>query len=211
MQSGTINLLSPSCVATIVEIIRAAEDHYSCSVGLIIIDTFNKGVAAGGGDESSAKDQNIAAANLQQVQNLTGVHIALVGHTGKDESRGARGSNAHVGDVDMMVQISVTEDIRTATITKINDGVEGVLTRFKLETVTLGVDEDGDDITTAIVADDRLDTEKEMSRAKLNKSQRRAMEMLERGMIDEGKPAPISSEYPRGVRVVTVEQWRIPA
>ena len=82
---------------------------------------------------------------------LTDVHIALIGHTGKDESRGARGSNAHMGDVDMMVQISVADDIRTATITKINDGAEVVLTRFKLEIVTLGKDEDGDDITTAIV------------------------------------------------------------
>ena len=34
------------------------------------------------------------------------------------------------------------------------------------------------------------------------------MEMLERAIIDAGKPAPISSEYPRGVRVVSVEQWR---
>ena len=68
------------------------------------------------------------------MQELTGVHVALIGHTGKDESRGARGSNAHLGDVDMMVQIAVADDVRTATITKINDGAEGVLTRFKLET-----------------------------------------------------------------------------
>ena len=64
---------------------------------------------------------------------LTDVHVALIGHTGKDESRGARGSNAHMADVDMMVQISVADDVRTATITKINDGAEGVLTRFKLK------------------------------------------------------------------------------
>ena len=92
----------------------------------------------GGGDENAAKDQNITAANLQQVQDRTDVHIALIGHTGKDESRGARGSNAHLGDVDMMVQISVAEGVRTAAITKINDGVEGVLTRFRVVPVTLG-------------------------------------------------------------------------
>ena len=44
--------------------------------------------------------------------------------------------------------------MRTATITKINDGMEGVLTRFLMEPVTLGQDEDGDHITTAIVADE---------------------------------------------------------
>ena len=72
----------------------------------------------------------------------------------------------------------------------INDGVEGVLTQFKLKPVTLGQDEDGDDITTAIVSDHRLDNEKENSRAKLNKSQRRAMELLDRCVLEEGKPAP---------------------
>lgn len=107
----------------------------------------------------------------------------------------------------MMVQIAVDGDIRTATITMINDGVEGVLTQFKLKPITLGQDEDGDDITTAIVSDHRLDNEKENSRAKLNKSQRRAMELLDRCVIEEGKPAP-TSEYPIGVTVVPTERWQ---
>jgi len=207
--SGIINLLNSGCVATIIDTIRTAEAHFGFPVGLIVIDTFNKGIAAGSGDEDKAKDQNTAAANLQQVQDaLTDVHIALIGHTGKDESRGARGSNAHLGDVDMMVQISAADGVRTATITKNNDGAEGLLTRFKLEVVVLDQDEDGDDITTAIVSQDLLDAKKENSRAKLTKSQRRAMEMLERVIIDLGKPGPISSQYPTNIKVVTVEQWR---
>ena len=206
---GVIDLLNSGCVPTIIDTVGTAEAHFGCPVGLIIIDTFNKGIAVGGGDESSAKDQNITAANLQRVQDQIDVHVALIGHTGKDESRGARGSNAHLGDVDMMVQISVDGDVRTATITMINDGVEGVLTRFKLKPVTMGQDEDGDDITTAIVSDDRLDTEKEISRARLNKSQRRAMELLERCIGDEGEPAPNDIEYPQRVRVVPLERWRI--
>ena len=122
--------------------------------------------------------------------------------------QGARGSNAHLGDVDLMVQIAVDESgVRTATITKNNDGAEGVLTRFKLEIVTLGKDEDDDDITAAIVASDLLDSEKEKSRAKLNKSQRRAMELLDRCVIEEGKPAP-TTEYPRGVSVVPMARWQ---
>ena len=205
--SQIIDLLNQKCVAMIVDTVHAAEVHYSCTVGVIVIDTYGKGIAAGGGDENSAKDQNITLANLRRVQELTGVHVAFVGHTGKDETKGARGSNAHMGDVDMMVQISVAEDIRTATITKINDGVEGVLTRFKVKSVTLGQDEDGDDITTAIVSDDRFDTEKESSRARLNKSQRRAMELLDRCVIEEGKPAP-TTEYPRGVSVVPMARWQ---
>lgn len=200
-----IDLLSPASVDIIVETIRAAEAHYGCPVGLIVIDTFNKGIAMGGGDENAAKDQNLVAANLQQIQDeLTDIHVALIGHTGKDESRGARGSNAHLGDVDMMVQISVAEGVRTAAITKINDGVENVLTRFQMMPVTLGHDEDGDAITTAIVSD-----EVPMGRAgpKLNKRQQRAMQLLEAALSEDGDPAPTTAKYPKDVTVVPVERW----
>jgi energy-coupling factor transporter ATP-binding protein EcfA2 len=203
-----IDLISPACVEIIIDTIRTAEAHFNCPVGMIIIDTFNKGIAAGGGDEDKAKYQNITAANLRRVHEQTAIHIALIGHTGKDESRGARGSNAHLGDVDMMVQISVDGDIRTATIIMINDGVDGELTRFKLKVVTLGQDPDGDDITTAIVTDEQIGAGKQSGRVKLTKSQRKAMEMLERVIVDEGRPAPVTNDYPKGVPVVSVAQWR---
>lgn len=201
-----IDLLSPASVDIIVQTVRAAEAHYGCPVGLIVIDTFNKGIAMGGGDENAAKDQNLAAANLQQIQDeLPDIHVALIGHTGKDESRGARGSNAHLGDVDMMVQISVAGDERTATITKINDGVEGVLTRFQMMRVTLGHDEDGDDIATAIISDE---VPLGWSGPKLNKTQQRAMALLEAALLEYGEPAPKTARYPQGATVVPVERWR---
>jgi hypothetical protein len=43
---------------------------------------------------------------------------------------GARGSNAILGDVDVMVEIS-GDIIRTATVTKANDMPEGPLFSFK--------------------------------------------------------------------------------
>jgi hypothetical protein len=200
-----IDLLNPTCIEIIVETVRAAQAHYGCPVGLIIIDTFNKGIAMGGGDENTAKDQNLVAANLQQIQDmLTDIHVALIGHTGKDESRGARGSNAHLGDVDMMVQLSVAENVRTAAIVKINDGVESVLTRFQMTPVTLGRDEDGDPITAAIVSDEVPTA----GRTGLNKTQRRAMQLLEAALAADGEPAPTTAKYPKGVTVVPVERWR---
>src|SRR4029079_2934465 len=79
------------------------------------------------------------------------VHVALIGHTGKDETRGARGSNALLGDVDVMVTIG-GDEIKTATVTKANDAPEGVLFSFKSEVHDFGADEDGDPITVNIVS-----------------------------------------------------------
>ena len=124
--------------------IRAAEQRFGCEVGLAIFDTYSKGIAAGGGDEDKAKDQNLVQANLRRVFDRgCHIHIAGVGHTGKDESKGERGSNARLADVDMQVQI-VGDLIKTASIKKANDQPEGFLTSFKLEPFDFGPDEDGD-------------------------------------------------------------------
>src|SRR4029077_16251300 len=125
-------------------------------IGLAIFDTFAKLIAAGGGDENSAKDKGLVFANVQRVQNATNTHVALIGHTGKDESRGARGSNAISGDVDVMVTISVNGEIRTATVTKANDAPEGALFSFKSENHEFGNDEDGDPITVNVVSSEEV-------------------------------------------------------
>jgi hypothetical protein len=201
-----IDLLDQSCIDIIVDTVRAAEAHFGCAVGLVIIDTINKGIAMGGGDEDKAKDHNIAAANLQAMQDeLPDIHVALIGHTGKDESRGARGSNAHQGDVDMQVQISVNGNVRTATVIKANDGTTGMLTRFMTTPITLGTDEDGDLLTTAIVADDIPPNALSTG---LTKSQARAIELLERALDEQGKPANAAEGYPADIMTVAVEVWR---
>ena len=142
--SQTIDLLNRNCVDIIVATIQAAEQRFGCEVGLVIFDTYSKGIAAGGGDEDKAKDQNIVQANLRRVFDRgRHVHIAGIGHTGKDESKGERGSNARLADVDMQVQIA-GDPIKTVTIKKANDQPEGVLTTFKLEPFDFGPDEDGE-------------------------------------------------------------------
>jgi hypothetical protein len=153
---AVIDLLNPNCVEIIVSTVRLAEQRMGCSVGMIGIDTFSKGIAANGGDEDKARDQNRAAANLRNVQAAIDVHIAIVGHTGKDETRGARGSNAHLADVDIMIQIS-GEDVKTAKVTKGNDQPERDLVEFKLAAFEIGRDEDGDPITTAIISTEQVE------------------------------------------------------
>lgn len=205
--SNVIDLKNKGCIKIIVDAVREAEASFGCKAGVIVIDTMSKGIAAGGGDEDKAKDVNIVAANLRRIEELTDIHIACVGHTGKDEGRGHRGSNANSGDMDMMVQIKGDGAVKTATIVKINDGIEGPLTNYKIESYQLGTDEDGDPITTAVVSDDTVEAEQEANKKGLSKAQRRAMELLTRCINDQGRPAPQSSEFPHGVRVVSLKEW----
>jgi hypothetical protein len=178
VSSATIDLTNPDAFKKIVETIRDAKTILGVDIGLIIIDTFAKLIAAAGGDENSAKDQGAVLANVQRVKNNTGVHVALIGHTGKDESRGARGSNALLGDVDVMVTIG-GEEIKTATVTKANDAPEGTLFSFKSEVHDFGTDEDGDPITVNIVSGETPSQPAEVSRGpKLTANQKTVFAML---------------------------------
>jgi hypothetical protein len=146
-----IDMVNPTCVDIVTCTIRSAETRFGIPVGLIIMDTWSKGIAAGGGDEDKAKEQNFVAANLKRIHEQVRVHIAGIGHSGKDESRGERGSNARQGDVDLQVQIT-GDIVKTATVVKANDQADGVMTTFAMETITLSSDEDGDPIATGILS-----------------------------------------------------------
>jgi AAA domain len=195
---GVLNLMYLPTVALIVETVRAGEAKFGCSVGFVVFDTLAKGIAAGGGDENQAKDLGAALANLRRVQDQTGAHIAVISHTGKDEKRGARGSNSQDGDVDVMVQIS-GDSVKVATVTKANDQEEGALTKFKGEIVILGKDEDGDDITTMIISTDPCESAsgKSKENTPLTSNQRRAMDLLYAAINDAGEAPPASA--PHGV------------
>jgi hypothetical protein len=148
-----LNLLDTKTMPVVLDTIKAAEDFFGLPVGAITFDTFPKGIAAGGGDENSARDVNMAATNLRRLHEQADLHIALIGHTGKDESKGSRGSNANQGDWDVDFRIAKKDDgIKTVRIEKANDQEEGPVTAFRLEQVKIGVGEDLEDIRTSILS-----------------------------------------------------------
>lgn len=192
-----VDLIDESCVDKIVDTIKAAESRFGVAVGLAIFDTWAKGVAAGGADEDKAQHVNVVAANLKRVHERLGhpIHIATIGHTGKDETKGERGSSAKTGHIDLGVQIS-GDKTKTATITKANDQAEGVLTSFMGEEVTVGTDADGDAMTAFIVSPVAVQASPEHA-SRLSDRQVLAMDALRNAIKEHGQ---------RGA--VAVDQWR---
>jgi hypothetical protein len=204
--SGVIDLMSRTCVDIILDTIKQAEDHFSREIGLATFDTYAKGIAAGGGDESQAKDQNIALANLRRVLERKNIHIATIGHTGKDESRGERGSNAKQADVDLEVQISGEGTIKSAAVTKANDQPLGPLTSFQLEPFDFGLDEDDDPFRTYIVAQQIISGV--ATKTRLSGKQQLGVDALAEATLKHGVELPASYRMPVGLKSVTADQWQ---
>ncbi|MGY3035908.1 hypothetical protein ACVIIV_005078 [Bradyrhizobium sp. USDA 4354] len=191
---GMLDMMNPTTVSLVVDAVQRAENYFThlpgvnCA-GLLIFDTFAKMIAAGGGDENSAKDQGKVFANLQRIKDdLCGPHIALIGHTGKDEARGARGSNALYGDVDLLVTIG-GDDIKTATVAKANDAPDGPLFSFKSEIQHFGTDKDGDPVTVNIVVEAQAQAQPATREKRLSETQ----EAMYRLLRDAG-PAGLSTD-----------------
>jgi hypothetical protein len=206
VSSQVLDLMNQDCVGVVIGAIRNAEQRFGCKVGLVIIDTYAKGIAAGRGDENAAKDQGIVIANLRRVLDQVPVHIAGVGHTGKAEGRGERGSNAKLADVDVLVQIAGGAT-KTATVEKGNDQPEGPLTTFHLEPHDFGLDEDGDPFSTFIVSEEIL-TGVHPRSAAMSPRQKNALDALTEVVLSRGRDAPAEYGLPHGVKVVGADEWK---
>jgi hypothetical protein len=209
--SYPINLMTPKMVPMIINTIRTIELRLGLSAGLVIFDTFAKLIANGGGDEDKAKDQGAVFANIQRIKNEIDAHIALIGHTGKDETRGSRGSNAILGDVDLMIAITGDNNNKTATVTKANDMAEGPLFSFKSEVHKFGIDDDGDIISVNIIGDETIDVDQSGRRKigrKLPKAALICLRALREAVAKVGYTAPEGGIIPVGQRVVARSDWR---
>ncbi|PTX01823.1 AAA family ATPase [Pararhodobacter aggregans] len=118
--------------------------------GLIIVDTMARVMA--GADENSAADIAGFVKSLDHLRERTGAHVMVIHHTGKDGGRGARGHSSLRAAVDTEIELSKGDNgTRLAKTTKQRDMQGGLEKEFLLRVEQLGVDSDGDPVTSCIV------------------------------------------------------------
>jgi hypothetical protein len=195
--------------AAIIQQARLLEAKAGQRVGLIIIDTTARAMA--GDDENSAQDMSAYVARKAAISQATGAAVLSVHHTGKDEGRGMRGSNALYAACDAVLKINTNGDTREVFAEKVKDGEARSLFSFRLERVELGVDEDGDPITTCTV--ERVEAAaggaRRAKRPDASTASGKALNELEHLLI-AGKDKTLNGHprVPDGVRVVNRDAWR---
>jgi hypothetical protein len=119
---------------------------------LIIIDTFARAMM--GADENSAQDVGLFIQAADTLRRDTGACVLVIHHSGKNRAAGARGSTALRGALDTSYEI----DNKTIIVDKRKEGAGDETLRFKLTVVNVGVDDEGDALTSCIVEMDTAAT-----------------------------------------------------
>lgn len=178
---------------------------------LIVVDTLSRVMA--GGDENSAADMTALIRNIDVIREATGAHIMLVHHTGKDVAKGARGHSSLRAATDTEVEVQATEgdegeQVRAAFVSKQRDYQGGEYFAFSLKSVQLGVDQDGDEVSSCVVESADAEAFQNAAKAKkgLGGNQKVVAETFDQ-MVAEGlgKPNPSGVGLPDPGQFWTVE------
>ena len=132
-------------------------------LGVVVIDTLSASIP--GADENTAKDMSPVLTALQALAVELGLLVVVVAHTGKDSERGLRGWSGLMANADGLIMLESPDDqTRSGRVEKVKDGLSGDRFGFELEVVEIGIDEDGDKITTCLVHDTEAPGQKGVSR-----------------------------------------------
>ena len=141
------DLMNKTNVAELAQAIIAAQMHQ----GVIVIDTLNQ--ASPAADENSSQDMGVIIKHLKLLQEMTGGLVLIVHHTGKNTSQGLRGHSSLKAALDANIEV-IGGDKRSWLLEKSKDGEDGKSFGFRLEVQRLGIDGDGDPITSCTVERD---------------------------------------------------------
>lgn len=136
----------------IVDTTKAIEASYGVNIVLIVVDTLAR--AMGGGDENATKDMGVLVQHSDMIKDRTDAHIMFIHHTGKDQSRGARGSSALRAATDTEIEVSDAGNgaPKEFKVTKQRDlDGKGEVYGFNLTKVNLGMSNFGALLTTCYV------------------------------------------------------------
>ena len=136
-----IDMTDSAASVSLVLAIEQYEHKFGVKPSAIFVDTVNR--SFGDGDENSSQDMTRFVKSCDQIKAATGVTIILIHHSGKDVSKGARGSSVLKAALDAEYSVArVGEDRRGRVVTlscsKIKDGQEPPDLVFNMESVLIG-------------------------------------------------------------------------
>lgn len=172
---------------------------------LVVIDTLNRAMA--GGDENSGEDMGRFVALCDLIAKELKAFVLVVHHSGKDAAKGSRGHSSLLGAVSLELEVTKEQgQPGTIKVTKMRDGEDGAEYGFDIDSVPLGHDEDGEEVTTGISLAADVDAVQQVKQAQpTGKNQKLVADAFVQYADDYGRPNPAGTGFAEAGRVRVVD------
>jgi hypothetical protein len=175
---------------------------------LIVVDTLNRSLV---GSESKDEDMSDYVRACDRLREAFRCAVLIIHHCGVEATR-PRGHTSLTGAADAQVAVKRDQtDNILATVEFMKDGPEGDQIVSVLTIVEVGLDEDGETLTSCIVedaADSRLAATTKPAKRKLPDSAKLGLEQLKNCLADHATDVPPSSHVKSGTKGVPIKLWR---
>ncbi len=203
-----VNLLNDDAdVSAVIALVKHVADETGLPVSMVIVDTLSRAMA--GGNENSPEDMTAIVGNCDRIRDETGSHVCIVHHSGKDEARGARGHSSLRAATDTEIEIKRDPDLTFSSVrvAKQRDLEAAEPFGFTLQSVGLGTNRRGKDVTSCVVMESDQTVILARDPDRLSPKETAALDSLERCLVAGG--FEVKSDQSGGVtQAVTLHSWK---
>ena len=172
---------------------------------MVVFDTVARSMS---GDENSSQDMGQVIRAMDAVREQFNCCVLAIHHSGKDSSRGARGSSSLLGAVDASMRVERVGETVSLVIEKQKDAEMMDPIWLNTRSIEVGSGVLALEVDTSLVLE-RTDQGPTSSNAKgLRPAQKAVLEALDDAIITSGQNSPGGENYPAGVTVVAETAWR---
>jgi hypothetical protein len=169
---------------------------------VVVLDTLNRSLI---GSESSDEDMAAYVRASDAIRAAFDCLVIIVHHCGVDGTR-PRGHTSLTGAVDTQIAVKRDTDKNVVVLVELlKDGPEGEVITRRLQSVELGLDEDGDIMTSCVVVPAEAGGE---GKKKISTQAVLGLRMLHEALAEHGKVPPPGGRVPANTMVCDVGVWR---
>jgi hypothetical protein len=192
---------------TLAMTIKGLEEKSGHKCVLIILDTVTR--TFGPGDQHQSRDMQRYVQSVDELNRATGAHVAAIHHSPWNDDRG-KGAIDLDGAIDVSFVVNVIgtglAKVFTLSCTGANDGEDGPVTSFRLESIALGTDADGNVTDAPVVVQADVVTN---DGSNLKGNAAKAFDSFKLALAEHGQVAPDGSHgFPDGMTVVSRDKWQ---
>ena len=152
-------------------------ERFGIPIGFVPIDTMRKAAGYGDRGENDPSQTGNVMQALSDIAEETRTFVLGIDHMGHDTSRGARGGTSKEDDADLVLYLNGEHGKGKMIVEKVRNGIDGIVVEYECIKVELGLDRDGDPVTTCSVELGGPEHAEQV--VKLGPNQRRLLTMLQ--------------------------------